>query len=206
MSWLMAAIYDRVIRSCESACLENWRTHLLQDVSGEVLEIGAGTGLNLPHYPGRVTRVVLAEPDRHMREKLVVRCALLPSAMAEVSDAAAEALPFPDASFDAVVSTLVLCSVPAQRAALAEIHRVLKPGGQLLFLEHVAAESDPVRLKWQRRIEPLWRCVAGNCHLTRRTEAAIAEAGFRIERVQRESMRGAPAFLRFSIRGVARKH
>jgi ubiquinone/menaquinone biosynthesis C-methylase UbiE len=200
MSWLMAAVYDRFMKVSEEACLGKWRAELLGDLSGEVLEVGAGTGSTLGLYPKAVTRLVLAEPDPHMRRKLLEKRGTI-----EVSDAAAEKLPFEDASFDAVVCSLVLCSVPDQRAALAEIARVLRPGGRLVFLEHVAADGKPDRLKWQGRIEPVWKHLMGNCHLTRRTEAAIAAAGLQIERIQRESIRKALPIVRPSIRGYARK-
>jgi ubiquinone/menaquinone biosynthesis C-methylase UbiE len=205
MSWLMSALYDRFMRQSEAACLERWRGELVRDLSGSVLEIGAGTGATLALYPAAVTRLALCEPDRHMRRKLQARCAGLPPGRVEVADAPAQALAWPDGSFDAVVSSLVLCSVPDQPAALAEVRRVLKPGGKLVFLEHVAADGNPPRLKWQKRVEPLWKHLMGNCHLTRRTEAAIAAAGFRIERIQRESIRKAMPLVRPSIRGVALK-
>ena len=204
MSWLMAAVYDRFMQVSEEACLASWRAELLRDLSGAVLEVGAGTGVSLAHYPKTLARLVLCEPDPHMRRKLGEKIAAA-GAKAELCDAAAEKLPFPDASFDAVVGALVLCSVRDQSAALAEIARVLKPGGRLVFLEHVAADNKPERLKWQRRIEPVWKHLMGNCHLTRRTEAAIAAAGLRIERIQRESIRKALPIVRPSIRGVARK-
>jgi ubiquinone/menaquinone biosynthesis C-methylase UbiE len=200
MSWLMAAVYDRFMKVSEEACLGKWRAELLGNLSGEVLEVGAGTGSTLGLYPKAVTRLVLAEPDPHMRRKLLEKRGTI-----EVSDAAAEKLPFEDASFDAVVCSLVLCSVPDQRAALAEIARVLRPGGRLVFLEHVAADGKPDRLKWQGRIEPVWKHLMGNCHLTRRTEAAIAAAGLQIERIQRESIRKALPIVRPSVRGIARK-
>jgi ubiquinone/menaquinone biosynthesis C-methylase UbiE len=205
MSWLMAALYDRFMRQSEAACLDRWRAELLRDLSGNVLEIGAGTGATLAHYPRAVTRLVLCEPDRHMRRRLELRSAALRPGRTEVADCSIDALPMPAESFDAVVSSLVLCSVPDQRAALAEVHRVLKPGGRLVFLEHVAADGNPRRLKWQRRVEPVWKHLMGNCHLTRRTEAAIAAAGFRIERIERESIRKAMPLVRPSVRGVARK-
>ena len=202
MSWLMAAVYDRFMKVSEEACLGKWRAELLADLSGEVLEVGAGTGSTLSLYPKAVTRLVLAEPDPHMRRRL--REKPRPAGV-EVSDASLEKLPFDDQSFDAVVCSLVLCSVRDQKAALAEIARVLRPGGRLVFLEHVAADGKPDRLKWQGRIEPVWKHLMDNCHLTRRTEAAIAAAGLHIERIQRESIRKALPIVRPSIRGVARK-
>jgi ubiquinone/menaquinone biosynthesis C-methylase UbiE len=202
MSWLMAAVYDRFMKVSEEACLGKWRAELLADLSGEVLEVGAGTGSTLSLYPKAVTRLVLAEPDPHMRRRL--REKPRPAGV-EVSDASLEKLAFDDRSFDAVVCSLVLCSVRDQKAALAEIARVLRPGGRLVFLEHVAADGKPDRLKWQGRIEPVWKHLMGNCHLTRRTEAAIAAAGLQIERIQRESIRKALPIVRPSIRGSARK-
>ena len=195
-------MYERLMRQSEAACLDRWRAELLQDLRGDVLEIGAGTGATLNHYPQAVTRLVLCEPDPHMQRKLRKR-SKRPDV--EISEASIAALPLPTGAFDAVVSSLVLCSVPDQAAALAEIARVLKPGGRFVFLEHVAADGNPGRLKWQRRVEPVWKRLMGNCHLTRRTEAAIAAAGLRIERIQRESIRKAMPILRPSIRGVARK-
>jgi ubiquinone/menaquinone biosynthesis C-methylase UbiE len=205
MSWLMAAVYDRFMRGSEEACLAQWRAELLRDLSGAVLEVGAGTGVTLPHYPKSVARLVLSEPDAHMRRKLEKKVDAAALRNVEISRAPLDAMPFRPGEFDAVVCSLVLCSVPEQAAALAAIARVLKPGGRLAFLEHVAADGRPGRLKWQRRIEPVWKHLMGNCHLTRRTEAAIAAAGFQIERIQRESIRKALPIVRPSIRGIARK-
>jgi ubiquinone/menaquinone biosynthesis C-methylase UbiE len=202
MSWLMAAVYDRFMEGSETACLRDWRAALLRGLKGEVLEVGAGTGSTLALYPEAVTRVVMCEPDAHMRRKLAEKAT---SRKFQVSDASLESLPYKDASFDAVVCSLVLCSVPDQGAALAEIRRVLKPGGRLVFLEHVAADGKPARLKWQGRIEPIWKHLMGNCHLTRRTEGAIAAAGFEFESIERESIRKALPIVRPSIRGIARK-
>lgn len=199
----MAAVYDGMMRGSEEACLGQWRTDLLKDLSGAVLEIGAGTGATLALYPKTVNRIVMCEPDPHMRRKLEAKRGM--AANVEISDSSIQDLFFKENSFDAVVCSLVLCSVPDQQVALAQIRRVLKPRGRLVFLEHVAAEGKPNRLKWQRRIEPVWKHLMGNCHLTRRTEAAIEAAGFRIERIQRESMRKALPVCRPSIRGVARK-
>ena len=205
MSWFVAAVYDRWMRAAEAACLVQWRAELLRDLEGEVLEVGAGTGANLPHYRKTIKRLVLAEPDRHMRRRLEMRCGASGFPRAEISDASLDGLPMPDAAFDGVVSMLVLCSVPDLQAALAEVFRVLRPGGLFLFLEHVAADQNPTRLKWQGRVEPVWKRVAGNCHLTRQTEQAIVASGFQIERIKHESMRKAMPLARPSIRGAARK-
>jgi ubiquinone/menaquinone biosynthesis C-methylase UbiE len=201
MSRFFAAIYDPFMRRTEEACLLGWRLDLLSSLSGRVLEIGAGTGANVPLYPPSVTSLVLAEPDPHMLARLRARA----PARAELLAASCESLPLPDSSLDAVVSTLVLCSVPEPSRALAELYRVLRPGGTFVFLEHVAAVDAPTRLAWQRRIEPLWKRIAGNCHLTRPTGDTIRAAGFVVEQETRESMRKAMPWFRPSIRGIARK-
>lgn len=203
MSRLLAAIYDPFMRASERACLDAWRGALLAGATGEVLEIGAGTGANLAHYPAGVSRLVLSESDRFMLAKLEPKARESGREGVIVREASATALPFDAGSFDAVVSTLVLCSVEDVAAVLAEVKRVLRPGGTLRFLEHVAADHDPSRLAWQRRIEPLWKRLAGNCHLTRRTSEEIRRAGFVIEEEQRESMRKALPIVRTTVRGVA---
>ena len=121
MSWLMSALYDRFMRQSEVACLDRWRAELLHDLAGSVLEIGAGTGATLARYPDAVTRLVACEPDARMRRRLRARSATLRAGRVEIADCPAQALRWPDGSFDAVVSSLVLCSVPDQPAALAEI-------------------------------------------------------------------------------------
>jgi ubiquinone/menaquinone biosynthesis C-methylase UbiE len=209
MPWLMAKVYDRVMAGIEDGGARTWRAELVSDLDGDVLEIGAGTGANVAHYPATVTRLVLSEPDRHMRIQLEERVrevqeASEGAAHVEVVDAGAGQMPFPDESFDAVVSTLVLCTVPDQGTALAEIHRVLRPGGRLVLLEHVAATHKPKRLRWQRRIEPVWKHVAGGCHLTRTTGEAVAER-FDAPDLTRESLRKAAPIMRFTVRGTATK-
>jgi SAM-dependent methyltransferase len=202
MSWFMAAIYDRFMRETERACGHEWRRALLGDLRGDVLEIGAGTGRNLDHYTG-LDRLVLAEPDPHMAAKLRARLVeKTPAREVLVAPWSAEQLGADDASFDAVVSTLVLCSVRDPARVLEEAKRVLRPGGKLVFWEHVAAER-PSRLAWQRRLEPLWKPVAGNCHLTRETARSIEQAGFRFDTLVRDSARKALPVVRATIRGVA---
>jgi len=204
VGWLLSRFYDRMMAVSEEACLQAWRAELLRGLSGEVLEVGAGTGASAALYGPAVRRLVLAEPDRHMRGLLQERVTALADAPIVVSPASVEALPFEDASFDAVASFLVLCSVSDVDASLAEIRRVLRPGGRLVFLEHVAAETNPGRLRWQHRIEPVWRLCAGNCHLTRRTAEHIERAGFSFEVLHRESIRKAMPLARPSVRGTAR--
>lgn len=201
----MAAIYDRFTEQSELASLQEWRQQLLSDLKGAVLEVGAGTGHNIPFYPRTLSRLVLSEPDEYMRRKLSEKVRAANLDRVEVSDASLENLTMRAGSFDAVVATLVLCSVPRLDHAIAEIHRVLKPGGRFVFLEHVAAEDRPRRLKWQHIAEPFWKRVAGNCHLTRRTADAIAAAGFTVTDLKRESMRKALPIVRPTIRGSAIK-
>jgi len=198
---LFAALYDRVSKGSEEAGLREERRQLLAAGEGATLEIGAGTGLNLPHYPEAVTRLVLAEPDEHMRRRLVQRAEEV-SPAPEIVDASVERLPFPDATFDTVVVTLVLCSVPHQEAALREIARVLKPSGRLLFLEHVRSD-DPKLAKWQDRITPLYNLVG--CNPNRDTLSAIEGSALAVETVKHGEVPKAPKFGRPLIAGIARR-
>jgi ubiquinone/menaquinone biosynthesis C-methylase UbiE len=175
---VFAALYDTVTGPLEQAVLAPRRAALLSELAGEVLDIGAGTGASLVHYR-QANRVVVAEPDPAMRARLargLERC----DVPVELSDAAAEDLPFPSAHFDAVVAVCVLCSVDDPHKALAEAQRVLKPAGRLVVLEHV---RGPGRLAdWQDRITPLWSRLAGGCHPNRDLQSAIERAGFVVER------------------------
>jgi ubiquinone/menaquinone biosynthesis C-methylase UbiE len=199
---LFAALYDTVCKGSEAAGMREERRQLLATAGGATIEIGAGTGLNLEHYPEAVTRLVLAEPDRHMAARLRRRARALGRAV-EVVDAPAERLPFPDASFDTAVVTLVLCSVPNQEVALAEIARVLKPNGRLLFLEHVRS-ADPQVAKRQDRLRPLCKTIAG-CNPNRDTLAAIERSTLAVESVRHGEMPKAPRFERPMIVGTARR-
>jgi ubiquinone/menaquinone biosynthesis C-methylase UbiE len=199
VGWFFARNYDRFMKKTEEASLAEWRRELIGGLGGKVLEIGAGTGASLAFYGPKVTRLVLVEPDRHMRARLALR-----AEGREVIDAPAERLPFDDATFDAVVCMLVLCSVPDPARVLAEVRRVLAPGGAFVYIEHVADEERPKRLVWQRRVEPAWKWLAAGCHLTRRTSEDIRAAGFTIEHEARASARKAMPLARRMIRGVAR--
>jgi len=209
LAWLGAYVYDPIMRGAERACFARWRVELLEGAQGAVLDVGAGTGVNLQHLApqvraGQIERLVVVEPDAGMLGQVGPKARALAMDV-ELTQAPAERLPFAEESFDTVVCTLVLCSVRSPEASLLEIRRVLRPGGKLLFMEHVAAESRPTRLRWQQRIEPMWKRLAGNCHLTRETGRYIAEADFQVEQMTRESVRKALPFVRPSIRGTARK-
>jgi ubiquinone/menaquinone biosynthesis C-methylase UbiE len=194
-----AAVYDKVNAGTEAAGLAAMRRDLVSTATGATVEIGAGTGLNLDHYPAAVTRLVLTEPNAHMRARLQSK---LNGRDAEVVDAAAERLGFDDDSFDTAVCTLVLCTVPEQAPALAEIRRVLKPGGRLLFLEHVLSERPGIA-RLQGLARPVYYVMGRGCHPNRDTLAAIRAAGFEVESQRREQAPKSPPTERELIVGVA---
>lgn len=198
-----AAIYDRLLAASEEAGLADRRSALLANAEGRVVEIGAGTGLNLDRYPAQgVEELVLAEPEGPMARRLRERLAAS-GREGEVVEAPAERLPFADDTFDTAVSTLVLCTVTDLEAALAEVRRVLKPDGQLLFLEHVRWEDDPGRARWQDRLTPVWRRVGHGCHPNRRTLAAIETAGLHVRTVEYGRFPKAISIVEPLIQGVA---
>ena len=166
---LFAAIYDRGLRATEEAGLRRMRRELLGGAGGRVLEIGAGTGVNLDLYPDAVEDLVVIEPDPHMAKRLKAKLAGSGGRRVDVLEAPAERLPFEDDSFDTAVATLVLCTIPDPSAALVEAARVLRPGGQLLFIEHVRAEG-PGLARWQDRLEKPWRFLGDGCHCNRDTD------------------------------------
>lgn len=182
---IWARLFARQAEDAEEKGVCEQRARLLEGLSGRVLEIGAGTGLNLPHYPASVAEVVATEPERYLAELAQARAdrAVRP---VTVIPSAAESLPFEDGEFDAAVSFHVLCSVDDPAAALRELRRVLRPGGELRFNEHVAS-SHPRRARLQRRADLIWPHLAGGCHLGRDTEASIRSAGFTITDIDRYS-------------------
>jgi ubiquinone/menaquinone biosynthesis C-methylase UbiE len=196
-----AAMYDRTFEAAEEAGLREMRRDLLAEAGGRVLELGAGTGLNLDLYPPGVEELVLLEPDPHMAKRLRATAAASPRTVS-VSKAPAERLPFEDSSFDTVVSTLVFCTVPDPRGAMAEVARVLKPGGRLLFLEHVRA-NDPGLARWQDRLEKPWRFVGDGCHCNRDTVATIESSALRLEKVDRSEFPKAPPIVKPLVSGSA---
>lgn len=163
------------------------REELLADLTGRVIEVGAGTGLNFGHYPSSVSEVVAVEPEPYLRAKAEEAAAAAPVTV-KVVDGVADELPAEDATFDAGVASLVLCSVPVPAAALAELRRVIRPGGELRFYEHVRAENAGLA-RWQDRLDVVWPRMAGGCHANRHTVAAIESAGFAVENVRRFEFR-----------------
>jgi ubiquinone/menaquinone biosynthesis C-methylase UbiE len=197
---LFALTYDRMSQKSEDAGVRAMREGLLADAGGRVLEIGGGTGANLRFFEGKADSLVVTEPEPAMLRRLQAK-ARDEAPDAEIVQAPAEALPFEDASFDTVVSTLVLCGVEDQARSLREIRRVLRPGGRLLFLEHVRSE-DPARARFQDRINWLNRLVV-DCDCNRPTLAAIEASGFTISRLERTTLPKAPKFVQPTIVGAA---
>ncbi|HME72887.1 MAG TPA: class I SAM-dependent methyltransferase [Myxococcota bacterium] len=177
---LLAALYDRVTESGERAFLGGLRREFVAAAKGFVLEIGAGTGRNFPYYSAAsVDEVLAVEPDPEMRRRGEAR---RQAAALRISllDGMAERLPFESACADTVVTTLVLCSVDDPRQVVREIRRVLKPGGTLILIEHIRTE-DRWTTRFQDLLTPLWRRIAGNCHLNRPTLDTLRDAGFKIQ-------------------------
>ncbi|MEA2349032.1 MAG: hypothetical protein QOG62_2819 [Thermoleophilaceae bacterium] len=201
---LFARLYDPLFAKIEREGLTDMRRQCLAQASGEVLELGAGTGLNLEHYPDAVTRLVLTEPEEAMASQLQRKLADA-GREAEVHIADAQRLPFPDNSFDTVTTTLVLCTAPDPHVVLAEASRVLRPGGLFLFMEHVRAEEGSPIAKWQDRVEKPWGFIAGGCHPNRRTAATLESSALEVVNLQQTEMpKGAGPLVRPMIIGAAR--
>ena len=204
----MATLYDRFVLpvmlkcACSSPGIMKQRAKIVPLASGRVLELGIGMGLNLALYDAeKVESVTGVDPAAELRA-IALAAPRDPGLSVIVEDGAAEALPFENASFDCVVCTFTLCSVQTPAAALSEARRVLKPGGRFLYCEHGLAPDAGVA-KWQRRIEPVWKRIAGGCHLTRPITTAIAAAGFSITRQDSMYIPKAPRFAGWSEWGEA---
>jgi ubiquinone/menaquinone biosynthesis C-methylase UbiE len=199
--WLFASLYDRLTAGVEDAGLRERRKRLLANATGRVLEIGAGTGANLPFYGDTVESLVLAEPERPMVRRLARRMNQSPRRI-ELVQAPAENLPFADGEFDSVVSTLVLCTVRDQVRTLRELRRVMKSGATLFFIEHVRSD-DPRMARWQDRLNPINRIVAHGCNCNLATLDAIRAAGFVVTSVEHGELAKAPPFVRPLVVGTA---
>jgi ubiquinone/menaquinone biosynthesis C-methylase UbiE len=202
-SRFVAAIYDPFLALGERRGMHERRRRLLGRARGTVLEIGAGTGLNLAHYPDDLEGLVLSEPIDPMARRLELRLHRS-GVRGSVLRAGAEALPVATDSIDTVVSTMVLCTVPDPEAALDEIRRVLRPDGRLLFCEHVRSDSNRLS-RWQERLAGPWEAFADGCRSNQDTLGLI-ERALRLERLEREEWRGMPGLVRPLIVGEARIH
>ena len=204
----MTSFYDRHIMprligcACASKPIMKQRAKVVPLAAGRVLELGIGGGLNLAFYdPAKVSEVIGVDPSAELRAR--AEAAPRPEGLSvSVREGTAEDLPFEAASFDDVVCTFTLCSVHSPAAALAQARRVLKPGGRLLFCEH-GLSPDAGVARWQRRVEPVWKAIAGGCHLTRAVTASIVAAGFAVAEPQSMYLPGAPRIAGWSEWGVA---
>lgn len=203
MNRLAALLYDRFVMGApQQAGLDRLRREALEPAAGEVLEIGAGTGLNLAAYPREgIGRIVCTEPSWPMARQIAAKSGQSP-VEPEVVVAGAGALPFPDSSFDTVTGTLVFCEVPDPRAALAEIARVLRPGGSFCFLEHVRSDEPGLAAR-QDRWAPAWRVVSGGCNCNRETLEAIENSPLAVAEVRSERFPKAPRIVKPMILGRA---
>ena len=197
---LGARLYDPFLALSERRGMAERRGALLASARGRVLEIGAGTGLNLAHYPADLDELVLSEPEPPMRARLERRVARSGRA-ASVLSAPAEALPFADGTFDTVVSTLVLCTVADPSAAMRELRRVLAPGGRLLFIEHV--RGAPGLARRQDRLAGAWGAFAQGCRCNQETLTLLERQGLRVVDLARADWRGMPSLVRPLVIGEA---
>ncbi|HEV3380895.1 MAG TPA: class I SAM-dependent methyltransferase [Trebonia sp.] len=197
-----ARIFPPLIRAMDAGGMAERRTALLRDLTGTVMDVGCGTGANFTRYPASVTRVVAVEPEPRLRH-LATDAARVAPVPVDVTDGIAGALPAADGSLGAVVVTFVLCSVPDQDEALAEIRRVLRPGGTLCFLEHVRGHSAGIARTQAVLDATVWPRLAGGCHLGRDTVAAIERAGFAIGDLDRFMLPAARSPMSFHVAGHA---
>lgn len=205
----MTSFYDRHIMprligcACASKPIMKQRAKVVPRAEGQVLELGVGGGLNLAYYdPGKVRSVTGVDPSLELRDRAMA-APRADGLKVEIREGVAESLPFEDASFDSVVCTFTLCSVHSPQKALSEARRVLKPGGRFLFSEHGRSPEVGVA-RWQDRLNPMWKAIAGGCHLTRPVTSSIAEAGFKVGEAQQMYLPGTPKILGWAEWGEAR--
>jgi ubiquinone/menaquinone biosynthesis C-methylase UbiE len=199
---IFARCYARVGHLMDAEIADH-RRRLLAGLTGRVLEVGAGNGLNFQHYPAAVTEVLAIEPEPYLC-RLALAAARQAPVPIRVVDGTGEALPALDRAVDVVVASLVLCTVTDLNQALAETRRVLRPGGKLRFYEHVRAE-DPRLARWQDRLERPWGWLVGGCHPNRDTVAAINAAGLRLEQLDRFDLQAMPPLARPHVLGLAER-
>ena len=199
---MFAAGYDHFMAGTEKETVRPHREVLIPQASGRVLEIGGGTGANLEFYGEGVESLTVTEPEPPMMKRLERHLAERAPGRAQVLGAPAEDLPFDDAAFDFAVSTLVLCTVNDQPRAIRELRRVLRPGGRLLFIEHVRSEN-PRLARWQDRLNPLQTRVGHGCNCNRPTVSTLADGGFEITRLEHDEMRKVPPIVKPLVVGVA---
>lgn len=186
--------------ACGGSSMDRWRRRAVEGLYGTVVEVGFGSGANLPHLPAAVTRLYAVEPSEVARRRSHRRARHDQLSVEHVGIDGAR-LPLPDDSCDGALSTFALCTIPDVDAALAELRRVLRPGGRLHFLEH-GLSPDPAVQRWQHRFEPMQRCVAGGCHLTRDAASLATDAGFEVEWLDQRDVAGPAPWTWFSL-GVA---
>lgn len=199
---VFARFYARVGHLMDAEIIQH-RRRLLAGLAGRVIEVGAGTGLNFPHYPATVTEVLAVEPEPYLRRVALTAARRAPAPIRVVAGTA-EALPAEDTAFDTAVASLVLCTVSDLDRALAEIRRVLRPGGRLRFFEHVRADA-PRLARWQDRLQRPWGWLAGGCHPNRDTVAAITAAGLDVVELDRFDLQAMPPPARPHVLGVAQR-
>jgi ubiquinone/menaquinone biosynthesis C-methylase UbiE len=198
-------IFPRILDwTLATAAVEQQRRLTLAPARGETLEIGFGTGLNLPHYPPEVTKLTVLDSERMLARRVAARIAASPIPVSQVQLDASRRLPFDGSSFDTIITTLTLCSIAEAGAALAEMRRVLRPEGQYLFLEH-GRSDDPKTARRQDLYNPFQKIVACGCNVNRPIDLMIEEAGFRLAKLDRFLMADTPRILGEMYRGVARK-
>jgi ubiquinone/menaquinone biosynthesis C-methylase UbiE len=197
-----ARFYDRALKATEENGLGAMRAELLAEARGRVIEVGAGTGVNIGLYGSGIEDLTLVEPDPHMAAQLRKRLEEGGGAPKHLVEAPAEHLPFAHDTFHTAVATLVLCTIPDPAAAIAEMARVLKPGGRLLYIEHVRSD-DPDRARWQDRLEKPWRFMADGCYCNRDTESSLRASAFALETVEYGKLPKAMPIVRPLIRGTA---